>query len=186
MEAGSMPAEALASGTVQFDEEFLAGADLSDFQHEVARRILPIARELPADSVSVRAFVERTRYPSRSTLLINFLPRREDSAEMTVYVEHEEFAAVGVGRDTTFGLPHDVWDPRAEDVLGFTEQIVRGVVNGKFRETIYCRGDLAVRCESQLDLEGVPLSVIRMHPSASFRRLFRRRERCEVTYAPYA
>lgn len=185
IDAGSMPAEALARGTVPFDEEFLEGADFSDFQREVATRLLRVVQALLPESLILRTVGSRIRMLGRSLLIINFVPRRDEAAEMTIYIEPDEFVDVGAGRHTTFGLPHEVWDPRAKDILRFTEQIVSAIIDGKLRETLYCRGNVPVRCKSELDVEGAPVSIDRMLVSAWLRQVFRKRSVREVTYPPY-
>lgn len=184
-QAGSMPEDTLAQGTSVFDDEFLAGSDLSAFQREVASRLLSIAERLPGGSYSVRVAIRRLAWPGGSTLLVNFVPRQEACAEMTVYIHRDTSVHIGAGSATTFGLPDDVWDQRAKDVPGFTVKIVESVATGNLRETIHYRGDTAVRSESELDVDGVPVSVDRTDVGVVLRGVFRKRRKREVTYPPY-
>lgn len=186
LDAGALPAEAIARGTIPFDEAFLEGADLSSFQRKVAVRLLCIPEALPDGSCTAQAVISRSAWPGGLTLFVNFVPRREGAAEITVFIQRDEFVDVGAGRDTTFGLPHDVWDPRAKDVSGFTEQIVSAIVNGKLRETIYYRGDLRVRYKSELEVEGPPVLIERLKLLRMLRGVFRKRSKKEVTYTSYA
>ena len=183
--AGSMPEETLARGTSAFDDEFLAGSDLSDFQREVARKLLSIAETLPAGSLSARAAIGRIAWPSGLTLLVNFVPRDETCAEMTIYIGRNTFVHIGAGSATTFGLPNAVWDQRAKDVPGLTEKIVDSVATGNLRETIHYSGDTVVRSESVLNVDGVPVSVDRTDVGVVLRCVFRKRTRREVVYPPY-
>lgn len=183
--AGSMPGDTVARGTLVFDDEFLASSDLSDFQREVGRGLLRIAETLPAGSYSARAAIGRHTWPGGSSLLVNFVPRNKACAEMTIYIDRDSSVHIGAGSETTFGLPNDVWDQRARDVAEFTERIVESVVAGKLRETIHYSGDTVVRSESELDVEGVPISVDRTDVGVVLRGIFRKRRKREVTYAPY-
>ena len=183
--AGSMPEEALARGTSAFDDEFLAGSDLSDFQREVAGRLLSIAERLPSGSFSARAAIGRFAWSGASTLLVNFVPRCEACAEMTIHIARDTFVYIGAGSVATFGLPDDVWDRRAQDVPGFTEKIVDGIAAGNLRETIHYSGDAVVRGESELNVEGAPVSVDRTDVGVVLRGIFRKRRKREVVYPPY-
>lgn len=184
--AGSMPEEILARETLTFNQGFLAGSDLSGFQREVAGKLLGIAERLPSGSFSARAAIERSASPSGLTLLVNFLPRDEACAEMTIYIDRDTSVHIGAGSATTFGLPHGVWDQRAKDVPGFTEKIVEDVATGNLRETIHYCGDKVVRSESELDVEGVPVSVDRTDVGAALRGIFRKRTSRQVVYLPYS
>lgn len=177
-----MPEAVLARTHVAFDEEFLAGRQISDFQREVAAKLLLIVEALPPESVTARATIGEV---SKGVVFINFVPRQEESAEMTIEIERHTYVHIGVGQETTYGLPNDVWDSRAKDVSGFTAQIVSAVVEGKFRETIYTRAGVPVRCESELNVEGVPVSIVRLDLLGELRRLYRKRWKRDVTYAPY-
>lgn len=177
-----MPEATLARGPLALDEEFLTYSELSDFQREVAGKLLRIAEALPAQSVTARAGIGGAR---KAIVFINFVPRREGSAEMTIVIEQHTYVHIGVGEGTTYSLPHDVWDPRAKDVLRFSEQIVSAVVGGKFRETIYYRGGVPVRWVSELRVEETPIPQDRTELFATLRGVFRKRWRREVTYAAY-
>lgn len=165
--------------------QWVLGRTLSRFQRDVAARLLRIAQRFPLGSFPARAIIDARRGIARSTLLINFVPRKEGAAELTIYIERATAVYIGAGRETTFGFPHDVWDGRGKDVPAFTEKIVGAVISGKLRETIHYRGDIPVRCESELDVDGVPISVDRTDLGGVLRAMFRRRRKREVTYAPY-
>ena len=102
--AGSIPEEALVRGTLTFDDGFLAESDLSGFQREVASRLLSIAERLPGGSTSVRAAIGRFAWPGGSTLLVNFVPRQEACAEMTIYIDRDTSVHIGAGSVTTFAV----------------------------------------------------------------------------------
>lgn len=185
-QAGSMPEATLARGPLALDEEFLGGLEISDFQREIAGRLLRVVEALPPQSVTTRAGIGGIDGLPPSTVVVNFVPRREGSAEMTIYIEPDISVHIGVAQGTTYSLPHDVWDSRAKDVSRFTGQIVSAVVDGKFRETIYTRGGVPIRWESELDVEGVPVSMHRTEVLGNLRGAFRKRRRREVVYPPYS
>jgi hypothetical protein len=180
-----MPEATLAGGVRALDQEFLADLKISAFQREIAGKLLHIVEALPPQTVTTRVGFGGIDGLSSSTLIVNFIPRREGAAEMTIYIEPDTSVHIGAGHGTTYSLPHDVWDSRATDVPRFTSQIVRAVVDGKFRETIYTRGVVSIRWESELDVEGVPVSVERTDIGAVLRGILRKRRKREVTYAPY-
>ena len=185
-QAGSMPEATLARGPLALDGEFLAHVEISDFQREIARKLLCIVEALPPQSVTTRAYIGPIGGLPSSTVVVNFVPRQRGSAEITIYIEPRTPVHIGVAHGTTYSLPHDVWDSRAKDVPKFTEEIVRAVVDGKFRETIYTRGDVPIRWKSQLDVEGVPVCMDRKEVLGSLRRVFRKRSKREVVYPPYS
>ncbi len=183
--AGSLPVEMLRRRSLAFDESLLTRSELSSFQCAVATRLLGIAQRFALGSFSARVIIESRGGIAASTVLINFVPREERAAELTIYIERETTVSIGAGCETTFGLPHDVWDERAKDVLGFTEKIVSAIVWGKLREAIHYRGNIVVGCKSELDVDGVPISVDRTDVGGMLRALFRRRRKRELTYVAY-
>jgi hypothetical protein len=184
-QAGSMPEATLARGPLALDEEFLADVEISDFQREIAGKLLRIVEAMPPQSVTTRAYIGGIGGLPPSTAVVNFVPRRGVSAEITIYIEPSTSVHIGVAHGTTYSLPHDVWDSRAKDVPRFTEQIVRAVVDGKFRETIYSRGGVPIRWKSELDVEGIPVSMDRKEVLGNLRGVFRKRTKREVVYPPY-
>ena len=181
--AGSMPETTLARGPLALDKEFLAYWELSSFQREVAGRLLRIVAAMPPQSVTVRAAI--TQAP-KATVFVSFVPRQEESAEMTIEIEQDTYVHIGVGEGTTYSLPHDVWDARSEDVLRFTEQIVSAVVAGQFQETVHYRGGVAVRWVSELRVEDTPVRQDRTEVLDNLRGILRKRTKREVTYVAYA
>lgn len=173
---------ALARELVAFDEKFLTGSGISDFQRGVAAKLVSIVESLPPESVTARAAVG---VKPKGTVFVNLVPRQEDCAEMTIEIERHAYVHLGVGEGTTYSLPYDVWDPRAKDVVKFSEQIVKAVVAGRFRETIYYRGKAPVRWTSELCVEETDVPQDRTDLLATLRGVFQKRRKREVTYAPY-
>ncbi len=184
--AGSMPESVPRRAISPFDEIFVQRPELTDFQHKVGSRILRLAQELRPEYVTVRATIGGVPGLDRSVVLISFLPRNDGCAEMTVYIESQRHVYIGVGHGLTYSLPDDVWDPRAKDAPRFAAQIVGAVIAGKLTETIFYRGGVATRWVSELDVEGIPVSMDRGVIPSVVLGLFKRRSKETVRYVPYA
>jgi len=184
--AGSIPDDFISLGYHPFDDKFLAESDLNNFQRKISERLLCIAETLPTKSCVIRAISKRSTGPGISTLLVNFVPRNNACAEMIIYINRDSTVDIGAGRESTFGLPHNVWDKRASDLPEFTEKIVRSVTIGNLRETMHLRGNLIVRCESELCVDGIPVLVDRTDMGSVFRVIFRKRSSQEIVYLPYS
>jgi len=170
---------------VVLDAAFLAQARLTPFQRRVAEITFRTVDALSPTCVTATASLGGRTGLSAGTLVLRFLPRREGAAAMTINIEPKTSVHIEVGEGTTYSLPDDVWDPRVKDITGFTEQIVRAVIAGKVRETIVYRGHVPVKWNSEIDIEGGPVSMRRSLLLGMLVGGFRRCRTRDVQYAPY-
>jgi hypothetical protein len=84
---------------------------------------------------------------------IRVVPATPSAAPIEIFV-HANVIFVGIGRDSTIEVAYD--STSAQEAVAGVREIVEAVVKGRFRETIWLRGEEVVRSQGQLELASGP------------------------------
>ena len=165
----------------------LAILGLCDTHEKVIRSLMALVQELPTDCLRVACLDRRPQWYE-----IDISPSNPSAARMMIYLcLHDptcgEAASVVVnaGRDIAIDIVDIQYDDSKPDIVGLFENVVRAILGGHVRETLFYGGDVLYKSLCWVGTSGKPIEFDRTNVPKWLSALGKPRSRKTIVYEPY-
>jgi len=146
----------------------------------VLRRVIAVVESIACN------WVQKTIACHEKYKKISLIPETRGAAAIELYLDDDGEIGFSMGEDAYFNLPEDIQVPKGYSLESYVEEILRAVICGGLRETVYTRGGVIYRSVFHLDVKGRDVSIARTNLPKFLCGLFRHHVIRTTQYKPCA